>query len=366
MDSYKCPRCLYTTTIRARLIEHINKTNVCQVINTKNQQGQNISIENVRIQFYQPPVVSKFPCTQCNKSFNRKFCLSQHMRSCKGIKQNIDINPDEEHQNLDEDQDHEIVQVQEPERDKDICDYYDDDIDNMSFEDMKRVFKQLSNKHRASTTEHTNTIINNKINSDTITNNKNIENITSSIVNNGDNNNTTINIIVDNSTHTHNHITAVNNFGEENMEYVTKEFALACFEKGAHGILAMLKEIFFNYEHTENHNVQLKSLNNRLVKVMENKEWVTRALDPTLDTMIGLSQNKIIADSSEALKREIDNGNSNLIYKMQEINGHNNKQKKDLKNRAIAVLDDIRDKTKADAKAKANAIAAATPKRTKN
>ena len=70
--------------------------------------------------------------------------------------------------------------------------------------------------------------------------------------------------MVDNSVHVH-----INGFGNENTEYISQDFAVRCLEKGARGIMPMLEQIFFNEQHTENHNVRLRSLKNMLVEVFE-------------------------------------------------------------------------------------------------
>jgi len=101
-------------------------------------------------------------------------------------------------------------------------------------------------------------------------------------------------VSIDNSHHIHIH---VNDFGKENKEYITSEFAVSCFEKGAHGIINMLDEIYFNNEHTENHNIRLRSLKNMLVDVLHDQRWVAKGLNDTLKRMIAESSEEILKEA---------------------------------------------------------------------
>lgn len=122
-------------------------------------------------------------------------------------------------------------------------------------------------------------------------------------------NNINDSVMVDNSIHVH-----INGFGNENTEYITRDFAVKCLEKGALGIMPMMEEIFFNEQHAENHNVRLRSLKNMLVEVFQhqaNKEklktlgdgeegsgkWVTQGFHDTVDRMIVKSSGEICKEA---------------------------------------------------------------------
>jgi hypothetical protein len=108
----------------------------------------------------------------------------------------------------------------------------------------------------------------------------NIHNTTHNVMNVAGNvNNTVINI---------------NNFGNENKEYIAIEFIRQCLDLGHHGISPMIDKIYFDPEHPENHNVSLDSFKNRLVKVVQQNQWQFASLLNTVDTMISKASNLIL------------------------------------------------------------------------
>lgn len=123
--------------------------------------------------------------------------------------------------------------------------------------------------------------------------------------NNGDTTNTNIvgdhnqnaNNITNNTVEIH-----VHNFGNENKDYITTEFARQCLEMGAFGIQLMLDRIYFSDEHPENHNVRLRSLKNSLVEVLKDKRWECRGLNDTIETMINKSSSEIIVKTADILQ----------------------------------------------------------------
>jgi hypothetical protein len=108
---------------------------------------------------------------------------------------------------------------------------------------------------------------------------------------------TNTNNITNNTVHIH-----INNFGCENKDYITQEFALKCLDKEELGIGCMMKEIYFNEDHEENHNVRLVSLKNSLVEVFQNQDWVSRGLFDTIHTMLGISTAQILEAASNQFK----------------------------------------------------------------
>jgi len=141
----------------------------------------------------------------------------------------------------------------------------------------------------------------------------------------------TINVNNDNSIHIH-----INNFGSENKEYITRDFAIKCFDKGANGIFSMLDQIFFNEEHTENHNVRLRSLNNRLVEVMNEKKWVTKGLNDTVGQMINISSNEIIKEAFPVARNT--HSVDDVLTNMNEIQVVESKANKHIREKTIAKL----------------------------
>lgn len=95
----------------------------------------------------------------------------------------------------------------------------------------------------------------------------------------------------------------VNDYGKENKDYITFEFAKKCFEMGWYGILDMMDKLFFNDEHPENFNVRLASLKNCIAEVMKNQQWEPASLSHTIDSMIHKSGSEIIERVGDMLSR---------------------------------------------------------------
>lgn len=106
------------------------------------------------------------------------------------------------------------------------------------------------------------------------------------ITTNNDNSqrNYTTNTIATNSFNTvHVHI---NNFGEENLSYLSNEFLEKCFETEVTGVKTLMDNIYFNIDHPENHNVRLTSLKHAIAEVYKDNQWIPKGLHDTIERMI--------------------------------------------------------------------------------
>lgn len=124
-----------------------------------------------------------------------------------------------------------------------------------------------------------------------------VNKISHSTIINGDNNtisNTTNHVI-----HIH-----LRDFGQENIEHITQEFARYCLSLGHHGIVPMIDKIYFDADHPENHNVHLQSLKHGVVEVHKNSQWVPQGMTDTIDTMINTSTKHIISTMSPSISTD--------------------------------------------------------------
>jgi len=99
--------------------------------------------------------------------------------------------------------------------------------------------------------------------------NNNIDNSTDNSTTNNTTNNTTINI-------------TLNPFGKEFMDYITndKELLTRCIKAGYPGLQNLMKQIFFNPEHPENHTVQMPNIRGNQLKIAgEDKNWEFKSAD---------------------------------------------------------------------------------------
>ena len=84
-----------------------------------------------------------------------------------------------------------------------------------------------------------------------------------------------------------NNITVVNirGLGEENMDYITPEYIdKRLMESNGKGIVRTIKDIHFNHEHPENHNI--RKYNKDLLKVFENGDFMLRSCKSTIIDLI--------------------------------------------------------------------------------
>lgn len=98
------------------------------------------------------------------------------------------------------------------------------------------------------------------------------------------NNNTTNNNIQNN------YITAyitVNNFGNENIEYLTDKTVCRLISSAPHRCIpSIIEKIHFDPEHPENHNVKMTNKKLKYAEVLKNNEWVTTSRESAMNEMI--------------------------------------------------------------------------------
>jgi hypothetical protein len=129
----------------------------------------------------------------------------------------------------------------------------------------------------------------------------NINNTTNNTVNNTNNINNTINVggnVIQNNIH-------INSFGNENKDYIAIEFIRQCLNQGSYGISPMIDKIYFDPEHPENHNVELESFKNRLVKVVQENQWQFASLLNTVDQMITKASTFIVSTLAQEIMEKI-------------------------------------------------------------
>lgn len=88
---------------------------------------------------------------------------------------------------------------------------------------------------------------------------------------------------INNTQNIHIHVTP-KDFSHENTEYLGNQFLYECFKDQE--IINVVRELHFNPEHPENHNVRLKNEKKSQMEVIENGNWVVDTKDSVLDTLI--------------------------------------------------------------------------------
>lgn len=149
-------------------------------------------------------------------------------------------------------------------------------------------------------------------------------------------------VIHNNTQNTHYHLHLhphVNNFGEENKEYITDEFVYRCFAMGWHGIDPMIDEIYFNKDHPENNNIRLVSLKNSLVQVKKEEGWKMQGLKDTIDRVIQNTGTHIVREASRMIPTE-QLADELVVYNMNSIRNMESDAKKKIQERTRAKIVD--------------------------
>ena len=87
-----------------------------------------------------------------------------------------------------------------------------------------------------------------------------------------------------------NNIIIVNDFGNEDVSYINqdKEFLKDCLKKlTTSAIESVVKKIYFDEDHPENHNIKMQNIRENQVIVKENNEWIRKHISgPALKMLL--------------------------------------------------------------------------------
>lgn len=85
-------------------------------------------------------------------------------------------------------------------------------------------------------------------------------------------------------------------FLNENIDYITSEFANQCLSLSIYGLNKMIDAIYFHKEHPENHNIRLTSLSQSLCEIYTTEEeWSGQGLQYVICQMIANAKNIIMS-----------------------------------------------------------------------
>ena len=127
-----------------------------------------------------------------------------------------------------------------------------------------------------------------------------VKNVDNKIINNNTNiNNGTVN--TDNSQNYTNNIT-VNNFGEENMEMITKSFLKKSIIYPLRGLTKMIEKIHFNEKYPENKNVRMLNKKDNKLQIIDKGKWKYVDKDETIRRLVD-EKNSSMGDFYEEHKQ---------------------------------------------------------------
>jgi hypothetical protein len=111
--------------------------------------------------------------------------------------------------------------------------------------------------------------------------------------------------IINNTTNCYNNTVNIhiNNYGEENTQYITKQYMLELLCKPFSAIPKLIKYIHFNNEHPENQNIKITNIKNPYVKVLKNHKWELQDKKEVIDELID-KQHSVL--NNENIQKKVD------------------------------------------------------------
>jgi phage FluMu protein Com len=215
--AHTCKRCGYIATTKASLIRHLQSKTPC--ITENDDSPREVLIEQLQRREHKTDTVQ---CPSCNKVL-AKSNISRHRKVCKNsMTQNMVQVPIETLENL-----------------------------QAQIDELRGELQKQKDSSGASTS--------------------------TSIVNNTNNTNTTIN-------NTYN--IQLNNFGHENMSCLTPELLTYCLSNPKKGMSSLIETIHYNKDYPENQNLRCKSLKNNIFERFVDTQWTLCDASNTLDELI--------------------------------------------------------------------------------
>ena len=249
---YNCVRCGYETNHKGHFLNHLHRKKICRPI------LEDISIEDIKNHYnlenakihqnnpYEPKKTTYEPKKTQNNSFNCNYCN-------KIFKRNWHLS---RHLSTCK------IKKMELNRQKEEIDLLKLQQKKLE-ETVEKLLIECSNKNK------------NTINSHNTNSNNTIHN--------------TINI---------------NNYGEENTKYITKQFIVDLLKnKPFKAIPEMIKYTHFNEEHPENQNIKITNKKEPYVKIMKDNKW---ELQDRKNTITDLIDKQHIKMSDEKVEKKID------------------------------------------------------------
>jgi hypothetical protein len=150
------------------------------------------------------------------------------------------------------------------------------------------------------------------------------QNIGSMTTNNTNNNNNCNN--TNNSVHIH-----INNYGEEDTKYITKQYILNLLQKPYTAIPELIKHIHFNEEHPENQNIKITNKKEPYVKILKDNKWELQNKKDTINDLID-KQHSTLNESKiqKKMDKYLDEDDKDRI---EQFNDKYKKDDKDLMNK---------------------------------
>ena len=130
----------------------------------------------------------------------------------------------------------------------------------------------------------------------------------------------------------------LNNYGEENTKYLSKEYMLNLIKMPYGSIPKLIKDIHFHPKHPENHNLKIKNKKLPYVQLYKNSKWTIHDKKDVINNIIDDSFNLIDEHYNEANKEDFQKRKI-INYKnfQNDMNNHDKTIKKKI-NKEVEIL----------------------------
>ena len=229
----QCDRCGYNFTTIANLRKHLNKKNTCEPI------LKDIAVAELKDKY--KVIKGCYKCENCGKEFKTSSGKCKHKKKCL-------VNPVIIEKKT--------ISKLETELDKEVS----------KRKELEKQVEQL------------------------ILEKTQLQEANAKLVVNGNNNNSNLTTIGRDQ-----NIIIVNNFGEENIEYLLKDenFIKKCIESPINSIHKYLDNVHFNKEHPENRNIKMTNLLGPYMDYIKGGKWnkiekdvlIPKIIDKSIDTI---------------------------------------------------------------------------------
>jgi len=256
---YICQICDFSTSIKQHFNTHLNTKKHITNYNKLNhfsksyknepKMSQNVSQNEPKVSQNEPKMsqnepkmsqkcVPKFECKYCSKKFTTKPILKKHQK--KNCKKLLEIKNQEKLEK--------------------------EELLNMVDEMRKDYLEKIEKLIQTHPDHNSNICENNSYNSHNNSNNTQ------------NNSNNTLN-------NTHNNIT-INNFGQENLEMLTKSFLTKMIKYPYTAIPKMIEEIYFNDKYPENKNIRMLNKKDNKLQILKELRWKYVQKEETIRMLI--------------------------------------------------------------------------------
>ena len=119
-----------------------------------------------------------------------------------------------------------------------------------------------------------------------------------------------------------NNVIQLNAYGKENTDYITKESINKYLEIPCEAAVRIIKDIHFNKNHPENHNIKIKTEHNKKLYMFAGEKWVIHD--------VGQAVKDIHRQSMELVKTKMNNEHKSSNYYTFKSYNENDRTKKDV------------------------------------